>query len=108
MIDYFINKIIEKLNSAVNVFQEDPSRKSNLSLLLHDIDYSDWATISKFFDLGEEGVAVLVGRRFLGSLVRVLSLEHSRVKNRFLEMQQARQAAQNGQYFTYPLQVNGL
>ena len=43
--------------------------------------------------LTEENQAVFVGKRFLGSVVRVLALEHSRVKNTFAELQQMRDRA---------------
>ena len=59
---------------------------------MQEMDFSDPEAMARFLNEGEAGVAVLVGRRFLASVIRVLSLEHSRVKNRFLEMQrQARQ-----------------
>ncbi len=86
MISYFVDSIITRLNSALQSCLDS-------SLVTRDLDYSDPDVISRYLSLGEEGVALLVGRRFLGSMVRLLALEHSRVKNRFLEMQQARLAA---------------
>ena len=38
--------------------------------------------------LSEETQALFVGKRFLGSVVRVLALEHSRVKNTFSELRE--------------------
>ena len=94
MLNNFVDTIIHKLNSAINKTQQDSTFLS--SNLLQDIDYGDPEVISRFIAMGEVGVAFLVGRRFLSSVVRVLALEHSRVKNRFLEMQQARQQAARG------------
>ncbi len=89
IINFFVNSIIRKLNSAI---KQDQDGKVS-SLLLEDIDYADAEVISKFLAAGEEGVAILVARRFLGSVVRILALDHSRVKNKYLEMQQSRQSA---------------
>ena len=86
MISYLVDAIITRLNPAI---QSCP----DASLIMKDLDLSDPEVVQEYLSLGEVGVALLVGRRFLGSVVRVLALEHSRIKNRFLEMQQARAAA---------------
>lgn len=90
MINPFVTTIISKLNWALKRGGVDPT------LLLQELDYGDPEAVGKVIELGEGGVALLVAKRFLGSVVRVLALEHSRVKNRFLEMQQARQNSQTG------------
>lgn len=91
VIEFLVSSIIRKLNSAL-----DNAERHHFTLLLQDIDYSDpERSVTPFLEAGELGVAVLVGRRFLESVVRVLALEHSRVKNRFLEMRQ-QQARQDG------------
>ena len=86
MIKHFVDTIICQLNLVTQSCVD-------LCLLLQDVDYTDPTIISQFLERGSAGTAMLVGRRFLDSVVRVLALEHSRVKNRFLEMQQARHAA---------------
>lgn len=89
--DCFVNTIVKKLNSAVEQIQ-DRANEADTSLLLQDIDYSDHEGVARYLEAEDVGVAILVGRRFLSSVVRVLALEHSRVKNKFVEMhQQARQ-----------------
>lgn len=93
MINHFVDTVICKLNSATQ-------KSADLSLLIKEVDYTDPEALSQFLEHGDMGVALLVGRRFLNSVVRILALEHSLIKNRFLEMQQARQeaAAQAGMY----------
>ena len=86
MINHFVNAIINQLNVAIQ-------SSSDLLLLVQEIDYADPEAIARYLECGDVGVAFLVGKRFLNSVVRILALEHSRIKNRFLEMQQARQAA---------------
>ena len=94
VIEVFVSTIIQKLNTAV-----ENAEDHHLPLLLQDIDYSDPERgVAPFLGAGEVGVALLVGRRFLASVVRVLALEHSRVKNRFLEMRQ-QQTRQDGKHW---------
>lgn len=85
MIDGLVETIVRHVNTAAEQARGHPRF---LDLFLQDVDYTDPEVVPKYLEAGEGGVAVLVGRRFLGSVVRVLALEHSRVKNRFLEMQQ--------------------
>lgn len=87
IIDCFVDSIVQKLNSTLEVTEDRP-HEVDASLFFQDIDFADPETVVRFAGVGEVGVAVLVGRRFLSSVVRLLALEHSRVKNRFLEMQQ--------------------
>lgn len=87
VINCFVGTIVKKLNSALES-TKGRSQELDASLFLQDIDYADPEVTARFAGVGEVGVAVLVGRRFLSSVVRVLALEHSRIKNRFLEMQQ--------------------
>ena len=98
VINCLVDSIVQKLNSALEA-SRDRDFEMDASLFLQDIDYSDPEVVRRFAAMGEVGVAVLVGRRFLSSVVRVLALEHSRVKNRFLEMQQqqTRQGEWGGQ-----------
>lgn len=96
VIHSFVGTIITKINWALEQLQK---QEGGMALFLQEMDFSDPEAMAKFLEAGqrEEGVVVLVGRRFLSSVVRVLSLEHSRVKNRFLEMQQGRQGEWVGQ-----------
>jgi len=86
VISYLVDAIITRLNPALHSCPD-------ASFIMKDLDLSDPEVVQEYLGLGEVGVVLLVGRRFLGSVVRVLALEHSRIKNRFLEMQQARAAA---------------
>lgn len=95
-IDSLVNTILLRLNSALEqLTMDEGADEVGVGLFLREIDYSDLEVVERFLRAGQVGVAMLVGRRFLGSVVRVLSLEHSRVKNRFMEMQQ--QQARQGQ-----------
>ena len=60
---------------------------------------SDWCTVDVIDQnvhevaldaISESNLPLVVGKRFLNSVVRVLAVEHSRVKNTFIEMQQMR------------------
>ena len=93
VIDCFVDTIVQKLNSAMEAAEHD---EVDSSLFVQDIDYADPDTVTRFAKMGGVGVAVLVGRRFLSSVVRILALEHSRVKNRFLEMQQQTRQGEEG------------
>ena len=81
-IEHFTSTIVGKINSCLS-----ESGQHSVDLIdtnLHDID-------SKLID--EKILPILVGKRFLNSVIRVLGMEHSRIKNTFLEMQQLRSRA---------------
>ena len=72
--------IVKKINSCLA--ESNQHSVDLLDLSVHDVDFSR--------SVDETTVAVLVGKRFLESVIRVLGMEHSRVKNTFAEMQQVR------------------
>lgn len=76
-----VDTIVRKMNEAIPL-----SGPKDLSLLSDNID---WLKI-KSFDLSEENVALLVGRRFVESAVRVLAMNHSRAGNTMATSQQSR------------------
>ena len=75
-IENFTSTIIFKINSCLA-----ESSSIDLDTTVHDVDLSR---------IDEKSLPMLVGKRFLNSVIRVLAMEHSRVKNMFLEMQQLR------------------
>ena len=81
VIGTLVSTIVEKMNSSIE-------SGADLSIVMGDSNLPEL----DFSRVGIEDarVALVVGARFLGSVVRVLALEHSRVKNAFLEMQQLR------------------
>ena len=97
-IDVFVTTIIENMNAAV-LNSVDIDNEVELTLLTEDVDFTK--PPEEVCVLNSHNVALLVGQRFLNSLVRLLGLEHSRVKNAFLEMQQLRQsnAANSGSFY---------
>ena len=76
-IKHFTTTIVDKINSCL----AESSRCSIdiLDINIHDIDLKS---------IDESILPILVGKRFLNSVIRVLGMEHSRVKNTFVEMQQ--------------------
>ncbi len=88
-IDTIIATIIERMNSAI--FEStDPENQVDLSLLSESVDFTK--SPEEVCMLNEHNTALVVGVRFMNSVVRLMGLEHSRVKNAFIEMQQMRQA----------------
>lgn len=77
IINTLVATIVNRMNKAIS---------SDSVLSLGSLNFRE-INLSK---IDESTVALLVGKRFLNSLVRVLGLEHSRVKNMFLEMQHFR------------------
>ena len=78
-IEQFTTTIVQKINSCL---AESSQCSSDLiDINVHDIDL-------KLID--EKILPILVGKRFLNSVIRVLGMEHSRVKNMFVEMQHFR------------------
>ena len=93
-IDTLVGTIVDKMNAAV-CNSVDKDSDVELSLLLDDVDFTKPA--EEVCTLNDHNVALLVGQRFLNSVVRLQGLEHSRVKNAFVEMQQMRQST-TGRY----------
>ena len=88
-VDTIVATIIERMNNAV--FEStDPENQVDLSLLSESVDFTK--SPEEVCLLNEHNTALLVGVRFMNSVVRLMGLEHSRVKNAFVEMQQMRQA----------------
>jgi hypothetical protein len=88
-VDTIVATIIERMNSAV--FEStDPENQVDLSLLSESVDFTK--SPEEVCLLNEHNTSLLVGVRFMNSVVRLMGLEHSRVKNAFIEMQQMRQA----------------
>ena len=88
-IDTIVTTIVERMNSAV-FKSADPMSQVDLSLLSEKVDFTK--SPEEVCALNEHNTALLVGVRFMSSVVRLLALEHSRVKNAFVEMQQMRQS----------------
>ena len=88
-INILVASIIEKMNAAV-LSSTRGDNEVDLTLLSESIDFTK--PPEEVCDLNSHNVALLVGQRFMNSVVRLLGLEHSRVKNAFLEMQQMRQS----------------
>ena len=85
----FTTTIVEKINSCLAASNASNQLPVDLiDLNIHDIDL-------KLID--ESVLPILVGKRFLNSVVRVLGMEHSRVKNTFVEMQQLRARGGGGE-----------
>ena len=78
-IENFTSTIVEKINSCLA--ESNQCSVDILDLSVHDIDLRL---------INERALPILVGKRFLESVIRVLGMEHSRVKNTFVEMQQLR------------------
>ena len=86
-IDTLVAAIVERMNSAV--FKSTSSgNEIDLPLLSESVDFT--TPPEDVCALNEHNVSLLVGVRFMNSVVRLLGLEHSRVKNAFVEMQQLR------------------
>ena len=79
-IDKFTSTIVQKINSCL----ADESTQRSLDLI--DINVHDIGL--KLID--DKLLPIVVGKRFLNSVIRVLGMEHSRVKNMFVEMQHFR------------------
>ena len=95
-VDTIVATIVERMNNAV--FEStDPENQVDLSLLSESVDFTE--SPEEVCVLNQHNTALLVGVRFMNSVVRLLGLEHSRVKNAFVEMQQMRQA--NAGMYTY-------
>ena len=77
--------IVDKINSSLA--NTENCTADLIDINVHDIDLS---TVT------EAALPLVVGKRFLNSVVRVLAMEHSRVKNTFVEMQQMRNGRGGG------------
>lgn len=77
--------IVDKINSSLA--NPENCTVNMIDINVHDIDLS---TVT------EATLPLVVGKRFLNSVVRVLAMEHSRVKNTFVEMQQMRNGRGGG------------
>ena len=88
-VDMIVAAIVERMNEAV-FNSTDPENQVDLSLLSESVDFTKLP--EEVCVLNEHNTALLVGVRFMNSVVRLLGLEHSRVKNAFVEMQQLRQS----------------
>ena len=88
-VDTIVATIVKKMNDAV-FNSADPENQVDLSLLSESVDFTKLP--EEVCCLNEYNTALLVGVRFMNSIVRLLGLEHSRVKNAFIEMQQLRQS----------------
>ena len=75
----FTTTIVDKINSCLA--ESSQCSVDILDINIHDIDLKS---------IDESILPILVGKRFLNSVIRVLGMEHSRVKNTFVEMQQLR------------------
>ena len=82
-ISSLVDTVTSKMNKAISL-----ASSSDLSLLTETID---WSKVQRSM-VTESNVALVVGRRFLESVVRVLAMKHSQAQNAFMEMQQLRQA----------------
>ena len=85
VISSLVRTIVDKMNAALE-------GNCGLSVLTKAIN-------SQEIDLKKTDEAtrtLLVGKRFLDSVVRVLALEHSRVRNAFVELHQQRQGGGDG------------
>lgn len=85
-VEDFTSTIVEKINSCLAESNLCPV--DILDLCVHDVDL-------RLID--ESVIPILVGKRFLDSVIRVLGMEHSRVKNAFMEMQQLRARGGEGE-----------
>ena len=86
VISSLVQTIVDKMNAALE------EGNCDLSVLTEPIN-------SQEIDLKKTDEAtrtLLVGKRFLDSVVRVLALEHSRVRNAFVELHQQRQGGGDG------------
>ena len=88
-VDLPVDTIVSKMNTAV-LNSTDCGNAVDLSILLEGVDFTK--PPEELCTLNDGNVSLLVGRRFVNSVVRLLGLEHSRVKNAFVEMQQMRQS----------------
>ena len=86
LVDKLCITIVEHMNTALSK-SDDPTANVDLSILVSEIDFNRNRDL-----LNEHNIALLVGKRFLCAVVRVLALEHSRMKNNILELHQLRQA----------------
>ena len=85
----FTTTIVEKINSCLAASNASNQLPVDLiDLNIQDIDLKS---------IDESVLPILVGKRFLNSVVRVLGMEHSRVKNTFVEMQQLRARGGGGE-----------
>ena len=80
VINSLVGTIVGKMNSVLD-------ENCDISVLLKHMDTQD-IDLKK---LNESTRTLLVGKRFLNSVVRILALEHSRVRNAFVELHQQRQ-----------------
>ena len=87
--DLLVSTIVDRMSAAVNHYMYGDDQV-NLSLLSEDVDFTRPA--EEVCVLNDNNIALLVGQRFMNSVVRLLGLEHSRVKNAFVEMHQMRQS----------------
>ena len=85
-IENFTSTIVEKINSCLA--ESNQCSVDILDLSVHDVNM-------RLVD--DRVIPILVGKRFLDSVIRVLGMEHSRVKNTFVEMQQLRSRAGEGE-----------
>ena len=85
LVERFTSTIVEKINSCL--VESNQRSLDLLDLSVHDVDV-------RLIDV--RVLPILVGRRFLESVIRVLGMEHSRVKNTFAEMQQLRARSSAG------------
>jgi len=82
--DSVINSLVGTIVGKMNAVLEE---NCDISVLLKHVDTQE-IDLKK---LDESTRTLLVGKRFLNSVVRVLALEHSRVRNAFVELHQQRQ-----------------
>lgn len=78
-----VGTVTSKMNEAISL-----ANSNDLSLLTETID---WSKVQRS-KVTESNVALIAGRRFLESVVRVLAMKHSQAQNAFMEIQQLRQA----------------
>ena len=78
----FTSTIVEKINLRL-------AESNQCSFDLFNINVNEVDSRS----IDEKILPVLVGKRFLDSVIRILGMEHSRVRNTFAEMQQVRSRA---------------
>ena len=84
VIDKLVAVIVEKMNEAFENCSSDDNASAKILL-------DNWSPQDcSLSELTGSTLALIVGKRFLNSVMRVLALEHSRVKNALHELQQER------------------
>ena len=84
--DSLINKLVAVIVKKMNEAFENSDDNVSSKVLLETLSIQD----CRMSELAGPTLALSVGKRFLNSVMRVLALEHSRVKNALHELQQER------------------